>query len=335
MRERSDLRVASDDRLLRGLFEILKQTRHDEADLIAHIAEVDARRLYAREAAPSMFSYCTEVLHLSEPEAALRIRVARASRKHPVVFTMLRDGRIHLSGIALLAPLLTRANRDSLLRRATHKSKRQIEEMVAELVPRPDVPAAMRRIPVRRHEAARPAVTSPGAGAAGSPGWEGTREARTDVAAEQRPDAVPSVTHSHPEPSRHEQSPDAVAGAIAGLGPQALLDPSPGPRPARAATVEPLAPGRYSVRFTASAELRDKLERLQALMRHSVPDADLATIIDVAVTREVERLEAKRFAKTKAPRKDLTQTDTDAEEFVARVLVQIPDPRRHLVRYYG
>jgi len=25
----------------------------------------------------------------------------------------------------------------------------------------------------------------------------------------------------------------------------------------------------------------------------------------------------------------------DAEEFVARVLVQIPDPRRHVVRYYG
>ncbi len=25
----------------------------------------------------------------------------------------------------------------------------------------------------------------------------------------------------------------------------------------------------------------------------------------------------------------------DAEEFVARVLLQIPDPRRHLVRYYG
>jgi hypothetical protein len=25
----------------------------------------------------------------------------------------------------------------------------------------------------------------------------------------------------------------------------------------------------------------------------------------------------------------------DAEEFVARALVQIPDPKRHLVRYYG
>jgi hypothetical protein len=53
--------------------------------------------------------------------------------------------------------------------------------------------------------------------------------------------------------------------------------------------VEPLAPGRYSVRFTASADLRDKLERLQALMRHSVPDGDLAKIIEVAVTRKLER----------------------------------------------
>ena len=35
---------------------------------------------------------------------------------------------------------------------------------------------------------------------------------------------------------------------------------------------------------------------------------------------------------TAEPEEDET---IDAEEFVARVLVQIPDPRRHLVRYYG
>jgi hypothetical protein len=77
--------------------------------------------------------------------------------------------------------------------------------------------------------------------------------------------------------------------------------------------VEPTAPARYKVQFTANAELRDKLERLQALMRSSVPDGDLATIIDMAVTEKLERLEAKRFAKTKAPRKRLTQTDTRAK----------------------
>jgi 5-methylcytosine-specific restriction endonuclease McrA len=82
--------------------------------------------------------------------------------------------------------------------------------------------------------------------------------------------------------------------------------------------VEPLAPARYQVRFTASAELREKLERLQALLRSSVPDGDLARIIDIAVTEKLQRVEARRFGKTKAPRRDLdtrprrdpTNTDT-------------------------
>ena len=74
--------------------------------------------------------------------------------------------------------------------------------------------------------------------------------------------------------------------------------------------MEPLSPGRYRVQFTASAELRDKLERLTALMRSSVPDGDLAAIIEHAVTEKLERLEARRFAKTNAPRKGLADSDT-------------------------
>jgi hypothetical protein len=74
------------------------------------------------------------------------------------------------------------------------------------------------------------------------------------------------------------------------------------------ATVEPLAPARYQVRFTGSQELHDKLERLQALMRTSVPDGDLGVLIEV--TEKLERLEAKRRGKTKTPRKRLAETDT-------------------------
>jgi hypothetical protein len=96
-----------------------------------------------------MFVYCTEVLHLSEAEAYLRIAVARASRKHPVLRALLEDGRLHLTGIALLAPHLTPENRDVLLKRATHKSKRQVQELIAEIALRPDVPAVIRRLPQR------------------------------------------------------------------------------------------------------------------------------------------------------------------------------------------
>jgi 5-methylcytosine-specific restriction endonuclease McrA len=73
------------------------------------------------------------------------------------------------------------------------------------------------------------------------------------------------------------------------------------------ATVEALSPARYKVQFTASAELRDKLDRLRALMRSSVPDGDLVAIIDAAVTEKLERLEARRFGRTKAVR--LTPTN--------------------------
>ncbi len=150
MKYQQQLKSISDNELLRRLSELLKQSRRVESDLVAHIGEVDERRLFAREAAPSMFAYCTEVLHLSEAEAYMRITVARASRKHPILLEMLGDGRLHLSGITKLVPHLTSANCETLLADAAHKSKREIEELVAELSPKPDVPPVMRKLPERR-----------------------------------------------------------------------------------------------------------------------------------------------------------------------------------------
>jgi hypothetical protein len=141
------LEQLTDGELLLRLADILRQSRRKEADLVAHIGEADARRLYAREASPSMFVYCTERLHLSEAEAYLRIAAVRASREHPILLAMLADGRLHLTAIAKLAPHLTPDNRDAVLKRATHRSKRQIEELAAELAPRPDAPALIRKLP--------------------------------------------------------------------------------------------------------------------------------------------------------------------------------------------
>ena len=45
-------------------------------------------------------------------------------------------------------------------------------------------------------------------------------------------------------------------------------------------------------------------------MRSQVADGDLGAIIEAAVTEKLERLEARRFATTTPPRKDLSTTDT-------------------------
>jgi 5-methylcytosine-specific restriction endonuclease McrA len=296
MRDTHELKTLPDDELLRRLVNLLRESRCAEADLVAHVGEVDARRLYAREACPSMFSYCTEILHLSEAEAYLRIAAARASREHPVLLEMLADGRLHLTAVAKLAPHLTPENREAVLARATHKTKREVEELVAELAPRPDAAAVMRRLPERRLATPAPALTLDANGAnplsaAASLGLD--RAASTES---ERPAGVPR--------SRVQLRPDAVPAAGAQRPPDgpahADIEPrSVEGRAPRPAVVEPLAPARYKVQFTASAELHDKLERLQALMRSSVRGGDLAAVIDAAVTEKLERLESRRFARTR------------------------------------
>jgi hypothetical protein len=101
------LRTLDDNALLERVRVLADDSRRVEADLIAHLAEVDARGLLAGHAARSLFGYCREVLNLSESEAYLRIAVARASREHPTLLEMLADGRLHLTGAGKRAPHLT------------------------------------------------------------------------------------------------------------------------------------------------------------------------------------------------------------------------------------
>ena len=86
-----------DDELLERLSTLVDRHRRCEAELVAHLAEVDARKLYLGKACSSMFRYCVEALHLSEHEAYLRIACARASRRFPVLLDMLADGATSVS----------------------------------------------------------------------------------------------------------------------------------------------------------------------------------------------------------------------------------------------
>ena len=52
------------------------------------------------------------------------------------------------------------------------------------------------------------------------------------------------------------------------------------------------------------------LAKAMALKRSTIPDGDLVAILEVAVTENLERLESKRFGKTKKPKKTLEETDT-------------------------
>ena len=66
------------------------------------------------------------------------------------------------------------------------------------------------------------------------------------------------------------------------------------------ARVTPLAPERYRIQLTISGETHDKLRRVQALARHTIPSGDPAEILDRALTLMLEDLERRRCAATTA-----------------------------------
>lgn len=139
-----------EQQLLEQFSDLVDQDRSTNAKMLAHIAEIDSRRLWARHACNSMFAFCTERFHMSESMAGKRVWAARAAEKFPPLFEMIDRGEIHLSGILVLAKHLTLANHQEVLRRSKHKSKRQLEQLAAELAPKPDVPSRVRALPTKR-----------------------------------------------------------------------------------------------------------------------------------------------------------------------------------------
>ena len=180
----------SDDDLVAHVKSLARCERQATAFLIAHLAELDARRLYLAAGFSSLFTYCCDVLHLSEPAAYNRIEAARTARRFPLILGMLGEGSLSLATVRLLASHLTAENHQELLAAAGGKSRRQVEELLV----------------------------------------------------------------------------------------------------------------RYEVRFTASAQTREKLRLAQDLLRHAIPTGDPAEVIDRALTALLEDLARKKFAATKRPR---------------------------------
>ena len=137
-----------DGELLSNLKTLVAKERATMADVLAHIADVDARRLYLPTAHPSMHSYCVHELGLSEEAAFKRIHAARTARRFPATFEALADGRLHLSAIILLAPHLTEKTAVDLLTAAAGKTKAEVEQLLAERSPRPDAPERLEALPL-------------------------------------------------------------------------------------------------------------------------------------------------------------------------------------------
>jgi hypothetical protein len=292
------LSALSDADLLIELRRSVVAERTATAHLIEVLAEMDARRLYLAEGCSALFTYCTQVLHLSEHAAYKRITAARVGRRIPAVLEALRNGDVTLTTISLLAPHLTPGNSAELLAAARHKSKREVEQLAAALAPKPDVPASVRKLPMR------------GAGPrqCGTPGDTAQPTARLSrdcVRGTPQATVLPAEGTERAtgcsEPRTQSGAPESAPAAVKQAdGPQQET-PAAAHASVRPAVIAALAPERYKIQFTASRELHDRLRRAQDLLRHAIPAGDVAAVVDRALTLLVEELERRKLAAVKRP----------------------------------
>jgi hypothetical protein len=156
----------TDDELAERVKSLAAREHATAACVIAHLAEMDGRDIHLRAGYPSLYAYCLKVLHLSEWEAWNRINAGHVARRFPILFDMLEEGSIHLTGIKLLGSHLTEENHRRVLESARWKTKLEIGEIVARLRPLRDVPTSVMAIP---EFAVVPQEAAPGPGVAPAP----------------------------------------------------------------------------------------------------------------------------------------------------------------------
>ena len=306
MNPTASLKELSNDALLSATRDIVGKSSAIEADLIEHLAEIDERKLYLEYAHPSMFAFCVDELGFSEDAAGNRITVARAARRIPAILDALRSGQIHLTGLRILAPHITEANHELLLPQAYGKSKQLIEELVARIAPRPPVRTWIRRIPENPAMAWSPIPRQ-------SLLIPSTLEAQTAAAtvmaapdAFRAPAGETAVTAAKSPSTSNAESPASF--------PPGFVPPRSGPR----AVMSPLSGTEFSVQFTASRTLRDKLLEAKGLLRHRIPNGDLPTIIEQALDLLIEKVKKERFGIGRKPR------ESSARAVVEDRVVEIP-----------
>ena len=130
--------------------------------------------------------------------------------------------------------------------------------------------------------------------------FKSTREVERLIAALHPQPDIPASVRALPQP-KPAGLPIEIRTDSAGL---TSAPPAPAPTSSKAVRpmVAPLSPTRYLLKLTIGQETHDKLERVRSLLRHSVPDGDLATIVDRGLTLLLRETERTKHAAAKRPR---------------------------------
>ncbi|HZZ85000.1 MAG TPA: hypothetical protein VFE30_10720 [Anaeromyxobacteraceae bacterium] len=265
--------------LARRLGELAGEERQVQADFLLHLDAFDRRRGYLDAGYTSLWEFCQKALHLREGAAGRRIAAMRVLRRFPALASALREGRLCLSTLGLLGPVLTEENVEEVLARAAFRTRAEVDRLVASLQPRAAPKDGIRRVVRNGQSLLSPELSIParvGTSVAAAPAL-GTPTSHLGAALEPATPAPPGAS----------DPPVTFAGSA----------PAPAPVPGRP-ELRPVSEESYSLRVTLDAAFKDDLDQFRQLLSHKVPNGDLSAVLREAVRCGIEKHGKRRGAVT-------------------------------------
>jgi 5-methylcytosine-specific restriction endonuclease McrA len=115
--------------------ECVTQYKNQEVQLIDRLQEVDAQKVYEHLGVTSLFSYCVEILKLSEDRAYALIRVARKAVEVPELKAAVSQGELSVAAAKRIASVITPENKTEWIERAKELKQRELDRAIAEVAP--------------------------------------------------------------------------------------------------------------------------------------------------------------------------------------------------------
>ncbi len=282
MSSRFDLSQLSHEAVDIGFAQRVAKDRALTAELLAYLGEVGARGRHLKFGYSSLYDYCTKRFGMSEDVAKKRIRLARLARRHPALLGHVADGRIGLTALLMMSPVLFAAKPgegDALLAEASGKTNDEIARLLVARAPKPNTPTSIEALatndtaPAPAPTPAAPTLFSEEIGAARPPVPSSSREAGQSTGPESRaPHAAPSAA-----PRTH---------------------------------FAPLAPARFEFRTTLDEQTVAELREAAELLSHVIPNGDLGLVLARLVRVGLQQTRKQRQAETDRPRASRTAERT-------------------------
>src|SRR5215831_6155250 len=97
--------------------------RTAQVELLLALVEFDRLEMYLALGYDKLWTYCMKVLHLCEGATYRRTQAVKLLQRFPQLAEHLRDGRLNLSTLVELKPVLTDENVDAIAEQAAFMSK--------------------------------------------------------------------------------------------------------------------------------------------------------------------------------------------------------------------